>query len=71
MSTIYTPSLSVLQQLPRRALHPQLGVPPMRELKVPWQRLTILALGRRIDKVRLEMERRHLLLIIRRDFHRE
>jgi hypothetical protein len=71
MSTIYTPSLSVLQQLPRRALHPQLGIPPMRELEVPRQRLTILALGRRIDKVRLEMECRHLRLIVRRDFHRE
>lgn len=43
----------------------------MRELEIPRQRLAILALGRRVDKVGLEMERRHLRLIIRRDFHGE
>jgi len=43
----------------------------MRELEIPRQRLTILAVRRRIDKVRLEMERRHLRLIIRRDLHGE
>ena len=59
----------ILQQLPRRALHPQLRIPPLRELKIPGQRLRLLTVLRRINKVRFQMKRRFLLLIVRANFH--
>jgi hypothetical protein len=61
----------ISQHLPRRTLHPQLRIPPMRQLERPRLRRPILALGRRIHKHALEMERRHLLFIIRANLHGE
>jgi len=75
--TIYTqlkhPTTHYLlrQQLPRRRLHPQLRIQPMRKLDVPRHRLRVLPVSRRIHKYTLQVESCRLCLLVRRDFHRE
>lgn len=64
-------SSSLCQHLPRRALHPQLCVPPVRQLELPRQWIEILTLGRCVDEDTLEMERRSIRLVIRADLHGE
>ena len=59
----------LLQHLPRRALHPKLGIAPMQELEMRWQRHRILALSRRINKHALQVERRSIRLLIRANLH--
>jgi hypothetical protein len=59
----------LLQHLPRRALHPQLGVAPVQELEMRRQRHRILPLSRRIDKHALQMKRRGIRLLIRANLH--
>jgi hypothetical protein len=59
------------QHLSRRALHPQLRVPSMRQLELKRQRLRVLALWCGVYKDRLEMERRHLRRIVGADLHGE
>jgi hypothetical protein len=67
-----TPFLLLLfYQLPRRALHPQLRVPSMRELKVPRQRRRALALWCSVYENRFQVEGSHLRVVVFRDFHGE
>lgn len=61
----------LLDQLPRRTLHPQLRVKTMRKLQELGLRASILALRRGIYKHRLEVKRRHLSLIVLGDLHGE
>jgi len=63
--------LCLLDQLARRALHPELSVQPMQPLNMAWLRSSVLALWRRIYKDRLQVEGSHLRSIVFRNLHRE
>lgn len=62
---------SLLQHLPCRAFHPQLCIPPVGQLEVPWQRLETLALLGCVDEDALQVERRCVRLLVGADLHRE